>query len=64
MLIRLFTAISLSSILALKLAKTLAAPPVARCPELWDGRAGGRIAEVLLAEQTALRPTAQATTNP
>ena len=44
--------------------ETLAAPPVARCPELWDGRAGGRIAEVLLAEQTALRPTAQATTNP
>jgi UDP-N-acetylglucosamine 2-epimerase (non-hydrolysing) len=38
----------------------LAAPPPARRPELWDGHAGDRIAEVLVTGGTAadrLRPT-------
>lgn len=38
----------------------LASPPSARCPALWDGRAGARIAEVLLQHDAStehLRPT-------
>ncbi len=41
-------------------AEVLASPPVPRCPELWDGKAGDRIAEVLLAalgNAERLRPT-------
>ncbi|WP_344670587.1 non-hydrolyzing UDP-N-acetylglucosamine 2-epimerase [Catenulispora yoronensis] len=43
--------------------RVLADPPAPRRPELWDGRAGERIAEVLLSGGTAatrLRPTALA----
>jgi UDP-N-acetylglucosamine 2-epimerase (non-hydrolysing) len=38
----------------------LANPPAKRCPELWDGKAGGRIADALLsylATPARLRPT-------
>jgi UDP-N-acetylglucosamine 2-epimerase (non-hydrolysing) len=38
----------------------LASPPAPRCPELWDGHAGERIADVLLtggSAETRLRPT-------
>ncbi len=36
-------------------AETMVDPPVARCPALWDGRAGSRIAEALL-EHLSLAP--------
>jgi UDP-N-acetylglucosamine 2-epimerase (non-hydrolysing) len=41
-------------------AAILANPPAKRCPELWDGKAGDRIAEAMLtylASATRLRPT-------
>jgi UDP-N-acetylglucosamine 2-epimerase (non-hydrolysing) len=41
----------------------LASPPAPRCPELWDGHAGERIADVLLtggSAETRLRPTGRA----
>jgi len=40
--------------------EALATPPAARRPELWDGHAGDRIAEVIVTGGTAadrLRPT-------
>jgi UDP-N-acetylglucosamine 2-epimerase (non-hydrolysing) len=40
--------------------QVLTSPPAPRCPELWDGHAGERIAEVLLtggSVETRLRPT-------
>lgn len=43
--------------------RLLAAPPAPRCPELWDGHAGERIADVLLtggSAETRLRPTGRA----
>lgn len=40
--------------------RLLADPPPARRPALWDGRAGERIADVLLAPPTGLRPTSLA----
>jgi UDP-N-acetylglucosamine 2-epimerase (non-hydrolysing) len=41
----------------------LASPPAPRCPALWDGHAGERIADVLLtggSAETRLRPTGRA----
>ena len=43
--------------------KILASPPAPRCPGLWDGHAGERIADVLLtggSAETRLRPTDRA----
>ena len=40
--------------------ETLDRPPRPRCPALWDGRAGDRVARVLLADRDVPRPTAVA----